>query len=187
MSSPTPSPVPSIANIPAIPDDTGPDPDTIDPAVSSRMGSMTYDWEENNYNLEWESRDNFIRWLTHKQAAIGIEIRLSRTCHSKNNSLYSICETYCYAHNGTSGKKDYMKKIMRERKIDGKWIEGGCPCSIQIKMYPHTNTILGRYNPDHFHPTGKDNLKYIRIQVSMQGLIEDCKEPTTGSLETRRD
>src|SRR5260221_11883609 len=89
MSSPTPSPVPSIADIPTIPDDTGPDPDTIDPAASSRMGSMMYDREENNYNLEWESRDDFIRWLTNEQATIGIEIRLFRTRHSQNTSLHS--------------------------------------------------------------------------------------------------
>src|SRR5260370_38008207 len=143
MSSPTPSPVPSIANIPTIPDDTGPDPNTIDPTMSSRIGSMMYDQEENNYNLEWESRDNFIRWLTHEQAAIGIEIWLSRMCHSKNNLLYSTCETYCCAHNRTGGKKDYVKKTTCERKINGKQIEGRGPCSIQIKTYPHTDTILG--------------------------------------------
>src|SRR5260370_18621497 len=130
MSSPTPSPVPSIADIPTILDDTGPDPDTINPAASSRMGSMTYNWEENNYNLEWESRDDFIRWLTHEQATIGIEIRLSRTRHSKNNSLYSTCETYCYVRNGTGGKKNYLKKTTHETKIDGKRLQGRRPCSL---------------------------------------------------------
>ena len=187
MSSPMPSPVPSIADIPAILDDTGPDPDTINPAASSRMGSMMYNREENNYNLEWESRDDFIRWLTHEQAAIGIEIRLSRTRHSKNNLLYSTCETYCCARNGTGRKKDYVKKTTRERKIDGKQIKGGCPCSIQIKTYPHINTILGRYNPDHSHPTGKDNLKYIRIRVSTQGLIEDWVHYGVTDLEIVSD
>ena len=59
-----------------------------------------------------------------------------------------------------------MKKMMRERKIDSKRIDGGCPCIIQIKIYPHTGTVLGKYNHDHSHPTGKDNLKYNRIQVS---------------------
>ncbi len=187
MSSPMPSPVPSIADIPAILDNTGPDPNTIDPAMSSRMGSMTYNREENNYNLEWESRDDFIRWLTHEQAAIGIEIWLSRMRHSKNNSLYSTCETYCCARNGTGGKKDYVKKTMHERKIDGKRIEGGCPCSIQIKTYPHIDTILGRYNPDHSHPTGKDNLKYIRIRVSTRGLIEDWVHYGVTDLEIVSD
>ena len=170
------SPVPSIADIPAVPDDTGPeraDPDAIDPAASTKMGSITYDQEEGSYNLEWESRDDFNKWLTHEQATIGIEIRLSRTYYPKNSSLYSKGEIFCCACNGTGGKKHYVKKTARERKIDSKRIEGGCPCSVQIKMYPHTDTILGRYNPDHSHPVGKDNLRYIRIRVSTRALIED--------------
>ena len=71
------SSVPSIADIPTVPDDTGPehaDPDAIDPAASTKMGSITYDREEGGYNLEWESRNNFNKWLTHEQAMIGIEI-----------------------------------------------------------------------------------------------------------------
>ena len=164
------SPVPAVVNIPAMPDDAG--PDLIDPATSSKMGSIMYDREENRYNLEWESRDDFNKWLTHEQDAIGIEIRRSRTRKSKTGELYSSCETFCCACNGTGGKKDYMKKTTHERKIDSKRIEGGCPCFIQIKTYPHTDTILGKYNPDHSHPTGKDNLKYIWIQVSMCKQIE---------------
>ena len=158
------SPVPSIADIPAVPDDTGPeraDPDTIDPATSTRMGSIMYDREEGGYNLEWESRDDFDKWLTHEQATIGIEIQLSKTHYSKNNKLYLKGEIFYYACNGTGGKKHHMKTTAHERKIDSKWIEGRCPCSIQIKIYPHTSTIMGRYNPDHSHPVGKDNLKYI--------------------------
>ena len=33
----------------------------IDPATSIRMGSITYDRNENSYNIEWDSRDNFDR------------------------------------------------------------------------------------------------------------------------------
>src|SRR5260370_31954656 len=124
------SPVPSIANIPAVPDDTSPeraDPDAIDPAASTKMGSITYNQEEGGYNLEWESRDNFNKWLTHEQATIGIEIRLSKIRYSKNNKLYSKGEIFCCACNGTGGKKHHMKTTVRERKIDSKWIEGGCP------------------------------------------------------------
>ncbi len=170
------SPVPSIANIPAVPDDTGPehtDPDAINPTASTKMGSITYNREEGSYNLEWESRDNFNKWLTHEQAAIGIEIQLSRTYYPKNSALYSKGKIFCCVCNGTGGKKHYVKKTACERKIDSKRIEGGCPCSIQIKMYPYTNTILGRYNPDHSHPVSKDNLRYIQIQVSTRALIED--------------
>ena len=121
----------------------------------------TYNQEEGSYNLEWESRDDFNKWLTYKQAMIGIEIQLFMTYYPKNSALYSKGEIFCCVHNKTGGKKHYLKKIAYERKIDSKQIEGGCPCSIQIKMYSHTDTILGRYNPNHFYPVGKDNLRYI--------------------------
>jgi len=147
-------------------------PEDINAAFSSKIGSMTYDRKENGYNLKWESRAEFNDWLTHEQAAVGIEIHVSKTQQSKVRQLYSTCETFRCVHNRTGGKSHYVKKTMRERKIDPKQIEGGCPCFIQIKTYPHTHTILGKYHPDHSHPTSKDNLKYIRIQVSAHELIE---------------
>jgi hypothetical protein len=164
------SPVPPIADTLAMPDSVG--PECIDPATSFRIGSITYNWEENGYNLEWESRANFNEWLTHKQMAIGIEIRISKTRKSKSHDLYSTCETLHCTHNATGGKSHYVKKMTRERKIDSKRIEGRCPCFVQIKTYPHTNTILGKYHHNHSHPTGKDNLKYIWIRVCMRELIE---------------
>jgi hypothetical protein len=157
------------ASVPALPDEAG--PDDIDPATSSRIGSITYDREEGGYNLEWESRADFNEWLTHEQAAIGIELRLSKTRQGKTK-LYSRSETYSCACNGTGGKSRYVKKTTREWKIESKRIEGGCPCFVQIKTYPHTNTIMGKYNHDHSHTTGKDNLKYIRIRVVTRDLIE---------------
>jgi hypothetical protein len=159
-------PLPTVVSVPAMPDE-----DYIDPATSSRIGSMSYDREEGGYNLEWESRADFNDWLTHEQKEIGIEIRLSKTRRPKTQ-LYSICEIFRCARNGTGGKSRYVKKTTRERKIESKRIEGGCPCLVQIKSYSHTNTILGKYNHDHSHPTGKDNLKYIRIRVNTRELIE---------------
>ena len=167
------SPASSVVNLPAVPDDAGLehiDP-TIDPATCSKIGSMSYDRQENGYNLEWESRAEFTDWLTNEQAALGIEIRVSKTRASKSQ-VYSTCETFRCARNGTGGKVNYIKKTARERKIDSKRIEGGCPCFVQIKTYPHTNTVLGKYNHDHSHPTGKDNLKYIRIRAPTRELIE---------------
>jgi hypothetical protein len=175
MSSAMSSSMPSVIDIPTVLDHAGPkhvDPNTIDPAMLSRMGSMTYNWNENSYNLEWKFRADFNKWLTHEQAIRGIKIQLSKTQASKTHQLYSTCETFCCAHNGTGRKKHYVKTMTHERKIDSKQIEGGCPCFIQIKMYSHTNTILGRYDPNHSHSTGKDNLKYIWICMDPQELIE---------------
>src|SRR5713226_2509095 len=158
MLSPAPSPVPHIANIPTVPDDANLEhikSDTINPTMSSKMRSITYNQEISSYNLEWESRAEFNKWLTYEQATIGIEIKLSKIRHSKNKSLYLTCETFCCVCNRIGGKSHYIKKTIYEQKIENKQIEGGCSCLIQIKIYFHTNTILGKYDYDHFHPTGK--------------------------------
>jgi hypothetical protein len=164
MSSPAPTPV----NAPIMPADAGPDPPL------RAFGGITYDREGNGYNLEWESRAEFERWLTNEQQALGIEIRRCRTKHSKarGQQVYLTRETFRCARNQLGGTKPYVKKTTRERKIESKRIEGGCPCLVEIKTYPHTDTILGKYNHDHSHPTGKDNLRYIRIRVATRELIE---------------
>ena len=150
-----------VVNVPdTVPDDSG--LDHIDPATSTKVGSITYDHQEGGFNLEWESRADFHEWLKHEQTALGIEIWLSKTRHAKT-PLYSTCKTFSCTCNGTGGKSNYMKKTDQERKIESKGIEGGCPCYVQIKTYSHTKTVLSKYNLDHFHPIGKDNLKYIWI------------------------
>jgi hypothetical protein len=160
-------PVPTVVNVPAMPDTS---PDT----PLRMVGSITYDREENGYNLEWETRADFNTWLSHGQKALGIEIRIAKTQLSKvRQQVYLTCETFRCAHNGCGGLKPYEKKTTRERKIGSKRIQGGCPCYVQIKTYPHTDTILGKYEFNHSHETGKNNLKYIRIRVSTCELIED--------------
>ena len=146
-----------------------------DPATHLRMvGSITYDREESGYNLEWETRADFDKWLTHEQRAVGIEIRIAKTRISKaRQQVYLTCETFRCVRNGCGGVKPYKKKTSWERKIDSKRIDGGCPCYVQIKTYPDTDTILGKYEFSHSHETGKNNLKYIRIRVSTRDLIED--------------
>jgi hypothetical protein len=98
MSSPTRSAPTAIdvPNVPEMPVDAGPDP-----ATPLRMvGSITYDREENGYNLEWE-RANFGRWLTHEKMAIGIEIQTAKTPTSKaGQQVYLTCETFRCACNG---------------------------------------------------------------------------------------
>ena len=91
MTSPSP-----VASVP-LPVDAGaiidPDIDSIiDPATLIRMGSITYDRNKNGYDLEWESRNDFNRWLTNEQEAHRIEIRISKVQHGKQ--LYLSSETF---------------------------------------------------------------------------------------------
>ena len=135
------SPVASVTNVP-LPVDTGAINLTIDPATSLQMGSITYDQNKNCYDLEWESRDDFDRWLTNEQDTHGIEIRISKVQCGKQ--LYLSSETFRCTCNKTGGVKHYEKKTTWERKIESKRIEGGCPCYVQIKTYPHTQTVTCR-------------------------------------------
>jgi hypothetical protein len=61
--------------------------------------------------------------------------------------------------------------MMQKQKIESKQITSGCPSLVQIKMYPHTNIVLEKYISNHSHPIGLENLKFIRMQVSMWEMI----------------
>ena len=63
----------NITNAPAVRHGTAPDPsqagsarDSIDPATSRLSGSITYD-RENNFNLEWHSKEALKHWLDNEQ------------------------------------------------------------------------------------------------------------------------
>ena len=66
-----PSPVPLAVDAGAI-INPAIDDSVIDPATSIRMGCITYDRNENGYNLEWESRDNFDRWFRPSSATANV-------------------------------------------------------------------------------------------------------------------
>jgi hypothetical protein len=59
------------------------------------------------------------------------------------------------------GIKKYQKKTTCKQKIKSKWISDGCPSLVQIKTYPHTNIVLGKYISNHSYAIGMENLKFI--------------------------
>ena len=123
----------------------------IDPASSRLLGSNTYD-REHGFDLEWDSKEAFKAWLDNEQTAQSIELRPSKIeCGS---ALYATNQIFRCARNGTGGVKPYQKKTRWDRKIENKWIAGGCPCLVQIKTYPHTAIVLGKYISNHSHIGG---------------------------------
>ena len=142
--------------------------DLIDPATSCLRGSITFDWKH-GFSLEWESKEAFKDWLDNEQTAQSIELRPSKIEHG--SVLYTTNQIFRCARNGTGGFKAYQKKTTRERKIESKRIAGGCPCHVQIKTYPHTAVVLGKYITNHSHPIGMDNLKFIRMRDLMREMI----------------
>jgi hypothetical protein len=140
----------------------------IDPTTSCLLGSIMYDWEH-GFDLEWDSKKAFKDWLDNEQTAQSIELRPSKIeCRS---ALYMTNQIFCCTHNGLGGIKKYQKKTMCERKIKSKWISGGCPSLMQIKTYPHTNIVLGKYISNHSHTIGMENLKFIWMWDFTQVMI----------------
>jgi hypothetical protein len=163
--------MPSIednTDVPAVRDDTAPDLSQIgqartfpiDPATSRLLRSITYD-REHGFNLEWDSKEAFKDWLDNEQTAQSIELRPSKI--ERGSTLYMTNQISRCARNGTGGIKKYQKKTTRERKIESKRISGGCPSLMQIKTYPHTDIVLGKYISNHSHAIGMENLKFIRM------------------------
>jgi len=140
----------------------------IDPATSRLIGSITYD-RGHGFNLEWDSKEAFKDWLDNEQTAQSIELRPSKI--ERGSALYTTNQIFRCARNGTGGVKLYQKKTERERKIESKRIAGGCPSLVQIKTYPHTNTVLGKYISNHSHAIGMENLKFIRMRDSTREMI----------------
>jgi hypothetical protein len=91
-----------------------------------------YDWEH-SFNLEWDSKEAFKIWLDNEQTDQSIELRPFQIKHG--SALYTTNHTFCCMCNGTGGHKHYQKKTGWEWKIENKWLAGGCPCLVQIKMY----------------------------------------------------
>jgi hypothetical protein len=72
---------------------------------------------------------------------------------------------------GTGGKSKYAPKLHQQRKIASK--RTSCPCRLVVKTYPGTTTILGRYENEHSHPIGSQNLIYTHIPAAVLHQIED--------------
>ncbi len=143
----------------------------IDPATTRLRGSITYN-HENGYDIEWESIDEFHRWLENKQQAHSIEICIGKTAPSKGSTLYMDYQIWVCSRHGTGGEKAFHKQTDQKAKMESKCLPSGCPCQVKIKIYPHMATVLGRYSLEHSHPTGKDNLKHVWIRVPTREQIE---------------
>ena len=142
----------------------------IDPATTRLCRSIMYD-QENGFDLEWESIDEFHQWRKNEEQAHSIEIHLTHTESSWGSTVYTRSRLWVCSCNRTGGDTHYKRTTNWKSRKEQKWLNGGCPCQVKIKSYPHTLTVLGKYIPDHSHLMGKDNLKHVRIRVPTQEHI----------------
>ena len=136
------------------------DLDPAETAANSRKtGSFNYDREKGGYVHEWASLAEFDSWRRQEELTYSIELVISKTLVGW---LFTQKRTYICSCQQTGGNRYYQKKFPdRNQKIESK--KTGCSCHITIKLYPHTPTILGRYEADHDHEIGLANIAYTRI------------------------
>jgi hypothetical protein len=71
----------------------------------------------------------------------------------------------------SGGRKPYEKKNLGWKcKIDSK--KKGCHCWVIIKLYLHTDTILGNYMNTHDYEIGLNNITYMQMSGIAQEQIK---------------
>jgi hypothetical protein len=119
--------------------------------------------------MKWACIADFDAWRKEEQLTKSIEFILSSTKTGK--WLWTKRWTYVCSRQMSGGQKEYEKKHPDwQRKIDSKKI--GCRCQIEIKHYPHTLAILGRYAEEHSHKIQLANVAYTRLSQAARDQIK---------------
>ena len=135
-----------------------------------RRGSMAYDRKEGGMTLEWANKVEFLAWLAAEESEKTIELSVSKTLRSDSSDWRERRVLRC-SREFTGGKYNYQNKNQWERKIPSK--KTGCQCRLTIKWYPQTEAMLGKYEDQHDHPLGDDNLRFIRLSGKIRNLVMD--------------
>lgn len=123
-------------------------------------GSITYDREKGAMPLEWENEAEFLAWLVAEEHDKAIRLIVSRTEESDSPNWRARRVFRC-SREFSGGKPHREGANQSNRKIPT--MKTGCRCRLTIKMYPHTDTILGKYETQHNHALGDDNLRFLRL------------------------
>jgi hypothetical protein len=127
------------------------------PATSTRRGSFNYDREQGEYPMEWSDLTAFNAW--HQEEELHYSIKLILSVVMCGGPLWTERWVYVCSCQMSGGQKKYEKKNPGwHHKIDSK--KTGCHCHVAIKLYPHTDTILGNYMNTHDHEISSDNIAY---------------------------
>ena len=148
---------------------------TKDLATTLLCGSITHDRKRGNMPLEWHDEEHFCAWLATEESDKGIELIVSHTTHSES-PLWREQHILKCAREWTggwpvwnnSGSEGRDGKI-QDRKIPSK--KTGCRCKLTIKLYRHTDAILGKYETAHNHPLGDENLRFTRLTDRTRDLV----------------
>jgi len=139
------------ASMPSLSEGVSLPPAAPDPHSCHLRGSFEHDIHTGGYDLRWSNMEEFESWKLSEEEASTIEFLckekvppIGDAAHLWKKKLIFIC-----AHGFTGGKDNYTKKTSHECKLPAKRV--GCPCRLTIKLYPHTNEVLGSYHKSHSH------------------------------------
>jgi hypothetical protein len=130
------------------------------PATLTKCGSYNYDRAHSGYLLEWSDFAAFSTWRHEEELWYSIELIASTVKHG--GPLWTKKRLYVCSRQLSGGQKQYEKKNPGWHcKIGSK--KTGCQCRVVIKLYPHTDAILGNYTNMHDHEVGSDNIAYMQM------------------------
>jgi hypothetical protein len=131
-------------------------------------GSITYDREKGGMTREWANKAEFLAWLAAEQSEKSIDLVVSKVRQS-DSPIWRERRVFMCAREYTGGKQDRVKVNQWERTIPSK--KTGCRCRLTIKQYLNTETILGKYEDQHDHAIGDDNLRFTRLSDATKDLV----------------
>ncbi|KAF7372423.1 SWIM-type domain-containing protein [Mycena venus] len=132
------------------------------------VGSFHHDLASGKYQKQWNSWHDFEAWLAAEQESHVLEFRLVNTY--TGSFLYTRQLRYVCSRAGTGGQKEYIKLHPDwNRKRGPKRTD--CKCTLIIKQYPDTSTVLGNYSDVHNHDLGNANLPFTQIPKATREYI----------------
>jgi hypothetical protein len=147
-------------------------------------GSITYDREKGGMTREWVDADAFLTWLATEEMEKSIELIVSRVERS-DSPVWRERRVYQCGREHTGGKRDRPRTTQWERTIPSK--KTGCRCRLTIKRYPHTDAILGKYEDQHDHAIGDENLRFTRLSDTTKALVMEMVRTGIDSKAIVRD
>ena len=141
-----------------------------------RYGSLTYDLQKGDM-MQWPNEDKFLAWLAAEELRDSIKLIVSRT-EELDSPNWRARRVFRCSREPSGGKTNQVKKHNRDRKIPSK--KTGCKYQLTIKLYPNTEMILGKYEGEHNHPIGNENLRFLRLSSRVRDLVKDMVHTRMG-------
>jgi hypothetical protein len=140
------------------------------PIKKPQYGSYEYDCEKGKMTYKWGSEAKFGEWLAAEESKNSIELVVSQVFQSDSPVWWERCVLRCTREH-TGGQQACKNVGQLERKILLK--KTGCWCCLTIKQYPDMEKIRGKYEDQHNHKIGEENLQFTRLLDPTKDFVMD--------------